>query len=304
MIHVVPAESAGWRIDRFLAELLGCSLNEARRVLKRSVVRVDGKRPKKGDAVSAGQKVEIPDDVTTDTRPLPDPSLTLSILHEDDAIIAFDKPVGMPSQPLRPGELGTLANAIIAKLPACADASSDPREAGLVHRLDVATSGVIVAAKSRAIWTAMREEFSAHRVDKTYLTVVEGAPSQQEGEIDLPLSHSGPKRMRAQDIADAKPAMTRYVVLDRSRDWAWLRAESATGRMHQIRAHLAAIGHPLYGDVLYGAAAVADYPHHLLHAESISFVHPTTKTQLTLRAPLPKRTKEIVSQLGLDPKNA
>jgi hypothetical protein len=155
----VPPEAAGQRVDLFVGEKLSLSRNRLKALFEADAVRVDGRKVKKGVALSAGQTVavELPE---TATGAVADASLELKVLFEDDALVAIDKPAGVPSQPIEPGETGTVANALVARWPALGAVGDDPREAGLCHRLDVETSGVLHAAKDKEAWRAMRAAFS------------------------------------------------------------------------------------------------------------------------------------------------
>src|SRR5215468_8158664 len=153
---VVPATEAGARVDRFVAARLGISRHAVWRLLERGAVRVGGKRARKGQRVAPGDRVSLSEPVPSadDLRPLPEPQAPLVVLREEPDLIFMAKPPGQPSHPLQPGELGTAANALAARHPECAAASEDPREGGLVHRLDTGTTGVLVAARSREAWQA------------------------------------------------------------------------------------------------------------------------------------------------------
>ena len=153
--HRVAPEDAGTRLDALVSRRLGVSVGEARRRIEAGAVRVDGRRARKGTTLSAGARVTI-EPIATAGAVVGDGSAAVTFLYQDPSLIAIDKPAGMPSHPLRAGERGTAANAIVARYPECAAASEDPREGGLGHRLDTATSGVLLAARDRAAWLALR----------------------------------------------------------------------------------------------------------------------------------------------------
>jgi 23S rRNA pseudouridine1911/1915/1917 synthase len=194
----------------------------------------------------------------------------------------------MPTHPLRPGERGTLANALVARFPECARVSDDPREGGVTHRLDRDTSGLVLAARTRAAWLALRHAFAGGAVVKEYLALVAGDP-RERGVVDAPLIHVG-KRVRVargRDL-DAQRASTAYEVLARGPGVALVRATSSSGRMHQVRVHLLHAGHPIVGDALYDGPPAATGTHgHFLHASAVTFPHPLDGAPTTLRAPLP-----------------
>jgi 23S rRNA pseudouridine1911/1915/1917 synthase len=229
------------------------------------------------------------------------PELPLSVLHSDDALVFVDKPAGAPSHPLQPGERGTVVNALIARFPECAEASEDPREGGLCHRLDTQTSGVLLAARERSVWQRMRDAFSAREIDKRYWAVVSG-PIADEGEIELPLRHHPRHPDRVEPAADgvgAREAFTTFRVLERSGEFALVEARILTGVLHQVRAHLASIGAPLVGDVQYGGPALPGLERFLLHARSLALQHPVTGQRVQVEAPVPGDFDSALSQLGL-----
>lgn len=303
LTHRVPAQIEPARLDRYLADALGLSRVRIKEALDAGTIRVDGKRPRKGDRVVPGS--EITGEVSAGASAVePQPELSLSVLVEAPELVVLDKPAGQPSHPLREGERGTLANALVARFPECGEASPDPRECGLAHRLDVETSGAIVAARSRAAYETLRAAFSERRVGKRYLALVGGAPGEG-GEIELPIAHhpKNPRRMLA--CADeeeaarlkARDAVTRYRVVERLGDLALVEAEIPTGVMHQIRVHLAAVGAPVAGDALYGGPAVSGLSRQFLHAARLEFAHPRTGEAVIAEAPLPAELEQVLASL-------
>ena len=293
----VPADAAGMRVDVWLAGALSLPRTRVKELLERGAVRVGGRPPRKGDRTVAGARVEItlPDEVP---RPVPQPELSLSVLHVDPQLVAVDKPAGMPSHPLQPGERGTVVNALVARHPECADASADAREGGLVHRLDTFTSGVLLAARTPDAWRAVREAFSGREVDKRYLAVVTG-PVADEGEIDLPLRHRGDHVEPALG-GGGREALTDFRVLSRAGDAALLEVRIRTGVLHQIRAHLASIGAPVLGDVDYGGRAQPGLTRFFLHAARLGLQHPASGSRLEVVAPLPDELRQVLGALSLD----
>lgn len=298
----VGTTQAGERVDSFIASCAGCSRAEARRLIDAGAVRVDGRRARKGTRLAAGARVELtaaPADETA-RRPVPQPELPLALLYADDALVALDKPAGWPTHPLVPGERGTLANALVARFPECALAGADPREGGLAHRLDADTSGVILAARNAATFTALRGAFGRGEVEKVYWALAQGSPPER-GEIEAALVQAG-ARVRVAGPADWRPlaAHTEFRVLARGDGCALVEARAHSGRMHQIRAHLAHAGHPLFGDALYGGpAAPAGTRGHFLHAARLTLPHPLTGAPLELEARLPADRARALAALGL-----
>jgi 23S rRNA pseudouridine1911/1915/1917 synthase len=209
----------------------------------------------------------------------------------------LDKPAGWHSHPLRDGELGTLANALVARYPECKHASEDPREGGLCHRLDRETSGAIVAARSREAYLLVREALRTKSVEKVYLGLVRGEPPA-EGGCELPITGRGvrPKIWRAARDGARRPATTSFRTLGRAGGFALLEVRIATGVRYQIRVHLSALGFPLAGDALYhGGEPAPGLDRHLLHAWKVGLLAPWS---LSVTAGLPSDAQRTVEELG------
>ncbi|MBS1120525.1 MAG: pseudouridine synthase, RluA family [Deltaproteobacteria bacterium] len=260
-------------------------------------VKVAGKRAKKGERVVAGDVIEVSRAPVSGEalRPLADPEAAarIVVLLERPEIIVVDKPAGMPSQPLRAGELGTVANALAARWPECATIGDDLRDGGLVHRLDIGTSGVLVAARTPETYRALRDAFGAGLVSKTYLAITCGTPVSRE--CDAPLLQRG--RRVVVDHTDGLAAYTSFVVERASATHALVRCDAQTGRMHQVRAHLAHVGAPIAGDSLYGGSPVAGDDSFFLHAATMSL--PLAGETLQLEAPMPARFAAALAACGL-----
>jgi 23S rRNA pseudouridine1911/1915/1917 synthase len=247
-------------------------------------VRVNGRVARKGDRVAPGDVVEIGAVPSrADLAPVPQPELPLSVLHLDAALVALDKPAGMPSHPLRAGERGTLANALVARHPECVAAGADPREAGLVQRLDGGTSGAIVAARTAESWRALREAFRRHLVRKEYLALV-AARVEEDAVVELPIAHD--RARGGARAGEGLPARTEVHPLGAAGRFTVLRCVATTGRIHQVRAHLAARGWPIVGDALYGGEPAPGY---FLHAWRLALPGGPT-----IEAPLPASWRERI----------
>jgi len=252
--------------------------------------------------VRAGDRVtfEGPLPESVPLQPAPEPELAVEVIYLDDNLVALAKPPGLPSHPLRAGERGTLANALVARFPECAAVGEDPREAGLVHRLDRDTSGLLLAARNAATWHSLRQAFREGRVRKEYVALVAGV-IQVPGEIDLPLAHHPRDHRRMRVARPGEPgqsARTQFAPLASGENWTLLRVQMSTGRMHQVRVHLAHVGHSLVGDSLYGGPAwPSGLPGHFLHAWRIALPHPSGN-QLLLACPLFQTQQEVLLHLG------
>ncbi len=286
----VDEARAGARVDHVVAEAVsGLGVAGARRLVAVGGVRVDGRVARKGERVAAGQTLEIDDaaraGATAVPRIEPDPSLAVAWLHVDEALVAIDKPAGVPSHPLRAGERGTAANAIVARFPECAAASPDAREGGLVHRLDNETSGVLVAARGRQTWDELRAALRDPSCVKTYLAEVAGAPPER-GVETAAIGRAGRRGGRVRVGGGRAPldARTEWEVVERRASTTLVRARLHAGRAHQVRAHLASAGFPIVGDEVYGAG----HGGLRLHAHTIAFVHPRTRAALLIEAPPPR----------------
>lgn len=324
----VRTDARGQRLDRFVAQALGLSRAVLRRLFEQGAIRVDGRAGKKGNRVEAGQKVRVVLGAQSPSA-LPDPGRALGVLHADDALVFVDKPAGIPSHPLRPGEMGTVANALLARFPECASASDDPREGGLCHRLDIDTSGVLLAARTKQAWMRVRAAFSRGEVDKRYWALVTG-PIAEEGEIEIPLRHHRKRKDRVEPARGEEPgarsARSLFRVLSRAGQYSLVEVRIITGVLHQVRAHLAAIGAPVVGDALYGTGSAggaepAERPstsrrapsaargepvelrtglqRFFLHARSLELFHPTTGRSLRVVSPLPADLAEALAERGL-----
>jgi 23S rRNA pseudouridine1911/1915/1917 synthase len=286
----VDAEAAGERVDLFVGKKLELSRAKLKALFEGGFVRVDGKRVKKGHTVAAGQRVDVELAEEGPRAPVPQPELPLKVLREDGALVFVDKPAGVPVHPLQPGEKGTVANALVARYPELPEASVDPREAGLVHRLDVETSGVLLAARDRDTWNDLRAQFSGgDEAVKLYLALVHG-PIADDGEIELALEQHGE---RVKPSFDGRPARSTFRVLARDGERSLVEVRIYTGVMHQVRAHLAAIGAPIVGDTLYGGPAEPRLHRFFLHAASLEVRDPRSGTRVRVQSDLPDELRVL-----------
>jgi len=283
------------RVDKALARYYpAAGRRQLAQLFADGAVRVNGRRASKGDRVAVGDTIELAREPVHGAalRPGPDPDVPLVILAERSELIAVAKPAGVPSQPLRAGELGTMANAIAFRFPECVAVGDDPRDGGLVHRLDIGTSGVLIAARTQDAHRALRAAFGAGMVVKDYLAITDGRPVARE--CDAPLAQRGKRAVV--DLAEGLPAYTEITVERTLPDHALVRCIARTGRMHQVRAHLAYAGAPLTGDALYGGAPLPGHDGFFLHAERIAL--PLGGDPLVVTAPVPERFARALAACG------
>ncbi len=295
-VHVTATESG--RADKELARHFpDAGRRQLAELFDAGCVRVRGKRAKKGDRVEIGDLIELTRAPVTGEafRPVPDPAAAdrLVVLLEQPDVIVVAKPAGMPTQPLKAGELGTVASGIAHRWPECASIGDDPRDGGLVHRLDIGTSGALIAARSLEAYRELREAFGTGRVYKIYLAIVDGRPVARE--CDAPLVQRG--RKVAVDHTDGLAAHTAFSVERASASHALVQCHARTGRMHQVRAHLAYVGSPISGDVLYGGVPVPGAEGFFLHAATVTF--PLGAQQIKVEAPPPERFVAALAACGL-----
>ncbi|MGD0675871.1 MAG: RluA family pseudouridine synthase [Polyangiaceae bacterium] len=282
---VVPAALDGARLDRAIAELVP-ELSRARvkRAIDLGAVRVNGRRVPKGGTVASGDRVRIDVAQVADAPAVPTPDAPLRVVFETDQVVVLDKPAGQPTAPLRPGEVGTLVNAILGRYPELVPDSEafvghSAREPGIIHRLDTETSGAVVVARTAAAFDTLKAALKEGRLDKRYLLICAEQGLPDEGTIEFPLANHPKDQRRVyacvhpRDVIryEPRPASTEYRVLQRAGTWALVEAKVGKALRHQLRAHFAAIGHPLAGDELYGGPVIRALGRHALHASRVAY---------------------------------
>jgi len=292
------------RLDRFLAEQVpDVSRSAMQRLIGEGQVTVNGEPSKASYKVRPGDQVLVLLPVAEPRQPLAE-AIPLKIVYEDAVLLVVDKPAGMVVHPAPGHSGGTLVNALLAYCPELAVAGDD--RPGLVHRLDRDTSGLILVAKSEKARRTLQRQFKDRQVRKAYLALVDGHLQPACGRIEAPIGRDPNHRQRMAVLAGGREAITEYHVLEQfakrlgpaAGDYCLLEAEPATGRTHQIRVHLASIGHPVVGDTVYGRRrSRLAVPRQFLHARRIGFKHPSTGQRLELEAPLPDDLAEILEML-------
>jgi len=292
----VPQSLAGSRLDRFLAGPLG-SRTAAQTLIDDGRVRVNGHPRPKRHLLTAGDVVEAevtprPGDEPA-TRPEgPDERAPFTLVYEDEHLLVVDKPAGVVVHPARGHWTGTLAQALADRA-----GGGDEFRPGIVHRLDRDTSGLLVVARTDDVHRALKLTLAARRLTREYVALVDGHPSARTGTIDAPIGRDRRDRLKISlDTAVPRSARTHFELVELLPSTALLRVTLETGRTHQIRVHLAAIGHPVAGDPVYGTAGSWGLTRQFLHAQRLSFAHPVTGEVIDVASPLPSDLKEALSR--------
>ena len=293
----LTADRGGERLDTFIARRCPeLSRSHARRLIDEGLVSVNGRQAKPSERVRAGLSVSVivppPETVTLVPEAIP-----LTIIYQDGDIIVLDKPAGLTVHPAPGHPSGTLVNALLA---ACPDLRgiAGTRRPGIVHRLDKDTSGLMVVAKNDRAQRALQRQLKDRDVRKTYLALVRGVPAPREGTIAAPIGRHPKNRKKMAVVADGREATTRYRVREEiaGGQYSLLEVEPVTGRTHQIRVHLAAVGHPVVGDATYGRPS-AVVGRQFLHADKLAFAMPLGGRTVEFESPLPADLREALSQL-------
>jgi 23S rRNA pseudouridine1911/1915/1917 synthase len=302
-VETVPTALAGERLDRFVAMVVGCSRAQAAALVADGAVTV-------GDEVATVRSVKLAEGdavvidaaaVGEDTALAADPSVPLDVVYEDADVIVVDKPADLVVHPGAGNDTGTLAQGLLARYPEVASVGQ-PDRPGIVHRLDRGTSGLLVVARSPAAYEGLVEALSTHAVEREYATLVWGHPEATSGLVDAPIGRSAREPTRMAVSNRGREARTRYEVVrtfDEPAPVALLTCRLETGRTHQIRVHLQAIGHPVVGDSRYdGWREAIPLPRPFLHAARLAFAHPVTGEPLAFTAPLTSDLEAVLATLS------
>jgi len=298
---VVARTDPPGRLDAWIAaHLPDCSRRQARRMLDSGLVRVNGRAAGKACLLHPGDAVEI--EAPPPGRrwvPEPDGSLPLFTALVDPLFIVLDKPAGLPTTPLRPGEIGTLAGALVARHPECSGIGRAPGDGGLLQRLDAGTSGLLVAARTPAAFDRLRSAQDRGEMEKRYLALVETRGTILDEVVEAPLAPRGPGRREMGVSPDGRPARTAVATVDTFGRWSLVSATIHRGARHQIRAHLAHIGAPIAGDELYGGASPDGLGRLFLHCAGLSFPHPDGSGRtVACASPIPSELAAVLARLN------
>lgn len=297
LLTVAPEEET-LRLDVLLSRRVeGLSRSAAQRLLEEGKVSLQGRPLKKNHRLRAGEALELclPDPVPTDARPQ---NIPLDIVYEDADVAVVNKPRGMVVHPAPGNPDGTLVNALLAHCGQSLSGVGGAIRPGIVHRIDKDTSGLLIIAKNDRAHLALSAQLKDHTLSRVYEAVAIGSLKEDRGTVDAPIGRSLRDRKKMAVVSDGRRAVTHYQVLARYPGYTHLRCQLETGRTHQIRVHMAYLGHPLAGDPVYGPK---NDPERLggqcLHARELTFVHPTTGQTVHLTCPLPDWFSDFLNRL-------
>ena len=301
---------AGWRLDRALAAAVPTLSRERLKTLIRTgavesrdgAVRDPALKVKGGEALS----IAVPEPTPAHNEPQ---DIPLAIVFEDDHLLVLDKPAGLVVHPAAGNLDRTLVNALLHHCAGKLSGIGGVARPGIVHRIDKDTSGLLVVAKTDVAHEGLAKQFAAHSIDRRYLAIVTGVPKTSGGIVDAPLARSVTNRKKIAIVEGnrGKRAVTHWRRLDALKDAALVECRLETGRTHQVRVHMASIGHPLLGDPVYGRSGKTHgkvlkelgFQRQALHAAGLGFTHPVTKHRLSFSSPMPPDMQELMQQLGV-----
>ena len=304
-IQLGPAQ-AGWRLDRALAVAVPTLSRERLKSLIRNGALSEGKVRDPATKVKGGEQYTLavpePESAHNEAQDIP-----LTIAFEDEHLLVVDKPAGLVVHPAAGNRDGTLVNALLHHCGGSLSGIGGVARPGIVHRIDKDTSGLLVVAKSDVAHEGLSKQFAAHSIDRRYLAVVNGVPKTASGTIDAPLARSSANRKKIAIVEEGrgKRAVTHWKQLEALKDAALVECKLETGRTHQVRVHMASIGHSLLGDPVYGRGKSVhrqllnqlDFHRQALHAAGLGFVHPVTKARLSFESALPSDMQELFTAL-------
>lgn len=299
-VTLVP-EVSGQRADQFLSQTLdGLTRSAAQKLLEEGCVRRGDKSLKKNDRLTAGDAVIvcIPEPEAVEARPQ---EIPLEVVYEDGDVIVVNKPVGMVVHPAPGHPDGTLVNALLYHCGGSLSGINGQLRPGIVHRIDRDTSGLIIAAKNDTAHLALTEQLQDHSLYREYEAIVLGNLREDQGTIDLPIArHPTDRKRMAVNHQSGRRAVTHWAVLARYSGYTHVQCRLETGRTHQIRVHMAALGHPVLGDPVYGGQrkGFPELTGQCLHARKLTFRHPRTGERLTAEAPLPEYFTKTLKRVG------
>jgi 23S rRNA pseudouridine1911/1915/1917 synthase len=294
--HVVTPEEAGKRADLVVAHVSGFSRSLVRDAIERGAVRVNGTAVKGSHPLAEGDTLEFELHERPPIAVEPE-AIDVPIIYEDDHVMVVDKPAGMVTHPAHGATSGTLVNALLSYV---STLPGDPLRPGLIHRLDRDTSGLLVVAKNDETLSALGKAMKARNIRREYLGLVTGVPTHSAGTLDGPIGRDPGNRLKYAIVGDGKPAVTHYEVIERLHHASECIFRLETGRTHQIRVHMAALGHPVINDPVYGKSDPRfPLPGQALHAWRLSFRHPRSGREMEFQADPPPEYVAAKAMLSL-----
>lgn len=298
IVVTVPEESDGTRADKFLAEAIDHLTRSAlQKLISAGNVEIDGKPIVKSRVLKEGEDISviIPDAVSLDVEA---ENIPLDIYYEDEDLLVVYKPKGMVVHPAPGNHNGTLVNALLWHCKESLSGINGVLRPGIVHRIDKDTSGLLLVAKNDFAHVSLAAQIKEHSLNRIYQTIVYGVNMPDEGDVDAPIGRSTKDRKKMAVIEGGRNAQTHYSVVKRYAGYTHLQCKLKTGRTHQIRVHMAYIGHPVAGDAVYGPKnVITQLGGQCLHAGTLGFIHPRTGDYMEFTAPLPKYFTDFEKKL-------
>ena len=296
--ELLTVTDGGIRLDAFVSQSLDISRGLAAELIDSGNVLLNGKKSKKSASVAKDDKITVEMPQLSEPEAVPQ-DIPLNIVYEDDDLLVVDKPKGMVVHPAPGNPDGTLVNALLFHCKGKLSGINGVLRPGIVHRIDKDTSGLLIVAKNDASHRCLSEQIKEHSFTREYRAVVYGNVKNDSGRIDAPIGRDPKNRQRMAVVyVNSKPAVTHYEVLKRYEGFTFMRFRLETGRTHQIRVHMASIGHPLAGDLLYGPRKViTELNGQCLHAGLIGFIHPTTGEYMEFSSDLPDYFTSYLAKL-------
>ena len=298
IVITVPEEFDGTRADKFLAEAIDHLTRSAlQKLISAGNVEIEGKAIAKSRVLKEGEDISvlIPDAVSLDVEA---EDIPLDIYYEDDDLLVVYKPKGMVVHPAPGNHNGTLVNALLWHCKDSLSGINGVLRPGIVHRIDKATSGLLLVAKNDFAHVHLAEQIKEHSLNRIYQTIVYGVNMDDEGDVDAPIGRSTKDRKKMAIVEGGRTAQTHYSVVKRYSGFTHVQCKLKTGRTHQIRVHMAYIGHPVAGDAVYGPKnVITQLNGQCLHAGTIGFIHPRTGEYMEFTAPLPEYFTEFERKL-------
>ncbi len=303
---LIPSTAGRGRADRWAADLSGMSRSHVQRLISEGRLTVDGQPVKANTVLEPGVALELVVPPPAPAEPIAQPEIPVDVVYEDDDLLIVDKPSGLVVHPAAGHADGTLVNALLGRGEDLAPSGiAGVQRPGIVHRLDRDTSGLLMVARNDAAQASLQAQLKARRVKKTYLALVAGSVSAAAGRIEAPVGRDPGRRTRMAVTQNGRASTTGYRVRERFSAWTLLELDLVTGRTHQIRVHLEAIGHPVAGDPMYGTGTSRRGPDGLgrlfLHAWRLELTSPSTGRLIRAEAPLPAELEDVLASLRTRP---